>query len=1766
MVYINELNDMKLYARTVLLPRGKKNKMLGGLALLLTPNPESTIKLINNNFISKKYYNSYYIEKDVSLYINSEMGNVLERHEIPKYIHEVNESNVVKEGFYKFLTPQIIYNGYENHVNYVKKYITTDSILDMNRDLKAPISFPISITVSNSPNRRDIVNSKSIYMKSYESFNSDHDYELYCREMVYELLLKTMNPNIKEPVCDSITMVLSGTFYEHQDFIKRNTRLYALCAKIDKMRQTPKGMDDLRRLITNDSSKPKVVKKLAKGGMKEVIKDDEDIQTLMRLLSEAELEPIKKLKRNIKFASNKGSVHITNKINRLAQAVADGENVKNSIIKGDEKDNPNLSEVEPPTVDSVKSKINQQTGIIPTNNIKDYSNGDKKEVKEESSLDDEYIWSEYIREDVVITEDYIKAGNGIHFFSETSSAYTDKLNKVLYKERLRNNKYVAPIYENIKKQCPDIKNTFFTLKVYKGKNLFVDLSYYNNVFFSNGLDTKGIKGYNLYLEFLTKLINNPNLEKAGYTEGKVLLIPVEDWDLDPTTKMWMYTKEINPISIIYNLMKTNYSKLKEIFGDMDILFMGSKGFFKANFTTMDERLVAKFLPLLQKLRDGGSVEDIDANVDSKAAIVNSIIDNIEDSKNITIHHLTGKEKSSDTKPKDDKKKKEISKKNIEDNTKKGSKKISDTKKEEDIEKIVDIIDKAADNHINADDAIEDLKNNKDFEEMIAALDQNNELYGANITDARQKRMDDLDKKILSKKVNGKTVKEILEEKSTYSTKPLEKVDIPIDSINEEWHSLTFPSLTHQYDPNTDIIAILYALKDKTYPVSIIDFNIEDTSTSEDFIYTYTVQMENHEGKRFSIKFDVPIIMNDQYLVLRGNKKVISTQSFLMPIIKTDVDTVQIVSNYNKIFIRRYNTAIGKSNKVCDRIIKTLKKESVAKEFKINWKACDSLLTGFDLPIDFIDIASVISSIETDKFYISFNVRDFINTYKNEIDLGKGIPYACTKNSSNKTFFYYEYNAGEPFSNTLYLLLAENATFSEEYSKTNPSTKYTYSRVSIMSSEIPLILILAYSEGLTRVLDKGNIEYNISEKKPSKNESLSWDFIKFSDGYLSFDGSYEASLLLNGLKECPTEMYSITEANSRTMYLEFLDNYGGRLKADGIDNFYDCMLDPITIEVLEHYKMPTNYVEVMLYANKLLYDTKYYDHGKQEPRRFRKNEIIAGYAYKAIAQAYGSYSTQIKHGRQATITMKKSAVIDAILLDPTCSDLSVINPLNEKEMYDAVTTKGLSGMNSDRSYSLDKRSYDDSMTNVLSMSTGFAATVGINRQATLNSAVETSRGYVQPTSVDGCNSINSLCMSEALTPFGTTRDDPFRSAMTFIQTTRHGMKIKCGDPLLVTNGADEALPYLISDTFAHKAKANGKVVELVPDDHMIIQYAEGSDVKSEYIDLSRGTEKNSSSGFYTDVTLSTDLKEGQNVKKGQIVAYDKQAFSTDVGFNDNIAYNIGALAKIAILDTDEGFEDSAIVSDDLAESMTSKIIKSKEVSLAKTANIYNIVDEGQELEEGDTLMIIQSAFDEDDANVLLKNLAGTEEEISDLGRIPIKSSVTGYVHRIEVYRTAELEELSPSLRKLCEKYESKITKKKKAAKSYGATKVEMEKIGANYKLESTGRLKDTPDGVKIVFYLAYIDRYSIGDKLVYWSANKGVCKDIFPKGKEPYSLDRPGEIIHCLPAIASINGRMVTSIQNIGVLNRILIEATRKVKDMLGIEWELNLLGGDDKMN
>ena len=132
-------------------------------------------------------------------------------------------------------------------------------------------------------------------------------------------------------------------------------------------------------------------------------------------------------------------------------------------------------------------------------------------------------------------------------------------------------------------------------------------------------------------------------------------------------------------------------------------------------------------------------------------------------------------------------------------------------------------------------------------------------------------------------------------------------------------------MNESYNLDQDLVAMFNFFHDKKHPLVIKDIKVEDTSTSEDEIETYTVVYESESGKRFTIVIDIPKFIDGKYMKLRGNMKNIASQLYPMPIMKTEEETVRIATTYNRIFVKRFGATAGKSNVVSDRLVKTLNK-------------------------------------------------------------------------------------------------------------------------------------------------------------------------------------------------------------------------------------------------------------------------------------------------------------------------------------------------------------------------------------------------------------------------------------------------------------------------------------------------------------------------------------------------------------------------------------------------------------------------------------------------------------------------------------------------------------------------------------------------------------------------------------------------------------------------------------------------------------------------
>lgn len=1695
MIFIEKMKNFKIYRTKTFLPTVKGDKKKSSAVLLMSPNYESSKKLMNSDmFVNSGRFESYYLEKDVSYYING------------KVVEEVEESTIIDN------------------------QIELQSCLESSRANLDDSEFGVS------SKRKFPLDTEAHVRSAVKFFN-------YVEPEDEEELAEKLNKAIDK--YDIIIQVSDkNRFSKYYNPKKSNNesvigKYHGILSELDLYYYSWKIGN-----FPENETRRKIYQLMVSNGYMNSNQTPMDIPSIEEYFKERGL-----------LNSCNESVDILN------------EAVQRKNDKGE-------------TIPKICPKCGGKIGLFfkgePIWQCQDCQKFfGVLPFKENTELKDKVLSETMIK---YLPEDAINLGDKVLFFNE-ATMNDNQLKRLLYRTRIKYRKDVMILLDKVKNDNPWIKYTFPDLKKYIKRNVFVDLYYYSSIFFeNNGWVLK--KGFNLYLDFMTRLLNHPNIKNNGYTK-KTIFIPVLDWDFTHDGMIWNFRKSINPISCIYQLMfEERLSDLKKAFGNIDIMFVGKNTMFKINFSQLEQndikKLSAKFKIFCIKMCKGEDFqeEDIDSSADFKEdpeVISAKIVDKIELSKGIDLtkhvakstikqvaknkslsdpdnvkvrkFSLTSLDKTMLT-PQGIKNANKLIKKadeDLEDELDYDITNIEDIEKSKDIEKLADVIAKISSDSTDEEDALE-LMNNDEIKRILVSLGDDDEV---DISASRSIRMSNLDTAAMDKLVNGRSVKDILS-----AEKPLpETTTINVSSPNkEEWSNLSYMNLDKKYDIDKDIVSIFKMFSKCSRPMVIRDIQVKDNSTSEDRLMLYDVSLEDYKGRRFRIKLDIPI-MEDNRFLLRGYGKSIQTQFFNMPIIKTDLDQCQLISNYRKIFIERFGDNKGRSLPAVSKLLKAIDKYS-GNKLKISYGNNTKVCSKYHLPMDYIDIAGNISKIESTDWIIYFNQDEIRSLYT--IDDTLGTPFVYNKKLKAVEYFRLD-NPESTFINSLCsILFTACPELDDLFATVTRSSGSAYSRAYIMKSDIPLVLVCAYHIGLTSTMNRAGIKYEIVDKLSKEIKlNVNKDWIEFDDGYVVYDVNYESSLIMSGLKigTCLTEMFSISEMDSKNMYLEFLDNYGGRIKADGLENFYDLFVDPMTKEALEYYHLPTDYIDMLLYGSAMLADNKYTKHTDTSSRRLRRYQLISVYAYQVLASAYGEYMNLDRHSNNATFAVKQSAVIDTFLTDNISSDDSCINALRDIETTNAITTKGPSGMNSDRAYTLDKRSYDESMINVLGMSTGFAGNVGITRQATINANV-TSDGYVKSSKNKNMDDASSLTATEALIPFGSTRDDPMRTAMSFIQTSKHMVRTEDSDPLLVTSGADEVIPYLTTDRFAFKAKEDGIVLECT-DDHILVEYTESK--KKDYINLKETIEKNSDGGYFVPLKLDAadGIKDKIKFKKNQILAYDKYSFSNKLGESNNIAYNIGKLAKIAILNTDEGFEDAGIISDSMAKKLATRVNIKFQCVVNKDSRVFKIAKVGDHIEASDDLIIWENAFDDEDSEAIMTSLTNGSE-FSDIGKRKLECEVTGTLKAIKMFRTVEIEELSPSLRKIVTEYEKPLIEEANFLESNGLSKA---KVDAHYKVNPTGKMKRAQEAVLIEFYVEYLDTVGVGDKIVYNSANKAVEKGIFPKGKEPYTDFRPNEKIDAFVADTSISKRIVTSTYVYGSLQKLMIELDRSVKDIMGIPYD-----------
>lgn len=1065
-------------------------------------------------------------------------------------------------------------------------------------------------------------------------------------------------------------------------------------------------------------------------------------------------------------------------------------------------------------------------------------------------------------------------------------------------------------------------------------------------------------------------------------------------------------------------------------------------------------------------------------------------------------------------------------------------------------KVKTVVQMMVDNDINEDQKILEDAYNKMKHEKVPVSPRSS---------ARNQKLMDEQKNL---EIKGMTVEQLSKMKVKEVKVKSKDISKAVTTPNQHMKTMTFYERNKTYIEKVmpkDIMDALLCLNTKSIPLYVRDVKIEDTSDELNYKETYTIALEDANRQRSTLKVDFPKIIENRFMYLGGGKKNIKNQSYFYPVVKTEEDTVQMVSNYNKMYIRRIDT---KSTSSVERLKRFLKQADGAdKMIKFGNSNAVNKSGEFITSVEYDELAKFMKRIHTGGMYLYFSQHDVQDILKKR-NLTPPDGYFCVGFDKEDKPIYVAYSgtqktkAGQSICDLIVDALPEDLRAA--YYKIRAPKRLMYVSVKVMNQDITVAMLLGFWEGLTTILRKCKANYRLEAHMP-KVVQPSENVIRFKDTFLVYEDTMESGLLLNGIRMVPTEKWNIGDFDSREPYIEyFVKMYGKASIANALFNFYEWFIDPVTKEILEDINLPTDLVSLVIYAVSLLADSQYTSDLNQRISRIRSFEIIPMVFYGELASQYVIYRNA--SGRKK-FSLKRDCVIKGILDVATVEEISTLNPTLEIENTHGVSFKGFHGNNLDDMYTIRKRSYDPSMTGTISPISSPDAGCGLNKSLTLEPEIENIRGYVKVPETgkdfDNLQDINLFSAGELTMPGASRNDDPSRAGHA-IKQSKHVIPVNDSDPVLVSNGFEEIERFELSSDFVVNAEEDGEIVKVDPDLKLVIAKYKSGKVRA--ISTDTNIVKNGGGGFYLNNQLVTDLKEGDKFKKDDVLAYHKNFF-TNSKYN-NCRANLGTLARVAIMSAYSTYEDATFISESLSERCGTRITECKQAVIGKNSNVLHLAKEGEHVHVGDTLVAFDTSYDDNDLNVLLASL-GDDNDLKSMvtegSRNTIKSKYGGKIIAVKMYSTVEMEELSPSLQKIFKDYYSKIRKKKNLLESYDPeAEKSIMKCGLLF-TETTKKIEpnkygnirgqNVEDSVLIEFYIEELEPLEVASKIANYSGLKNTICEVIPKGYEPYSEFLPDVKYDTIIADNSILKRMTPSILEVGFANKLVIgfkEYLRKI--------------------
>lgn len=237
----------------------------------------------------------------------------------------------------------------------------------------------------------------------------------------------------------------------------------------------------------------------------------------------------------------------------------------------------------------------------------------------------------------------------------SQSAYNTKLRQYLYKDRIKSVGRQMEIYNEVKAKCLVIRKTFAKPQMYKGLNCFIDLSYYHKLFLDNNQTVRDV-AVKFYWEYLNRMLEGTDPYFRDNYVKNTIFVPVtkKSWPVKPDTYVYDWKENLNPISLIFRMIRRNPEQLST-WKKYNFIFVGMNGYFRVDFSRFELKNLVRFKKNLEKLYNGEPIETDEeedgyntgsmavsqvSDTSSSAGITALVVDKIEKSSGIEINDIS----------------------------------------------------------------------------------------------------------------------------------------------------------------------------------------------------------------------------------------------------------------------------------------------------------------------------------------------------------------------------------------------------------------------------------------------------------------------------------------------------------------------------------------------------------------------------------------------------------------------------------------------------------------------------------------------------------------------------------------------------------------------------------------------------------------------------------------------------------------------------------------------------------------------------------------------------------------------------------------------------------------------------------------------------------------------------------------------------------------------------------------------------------------------